>query len=266
MSEKGEYLDCDQHVVNTNKCIEYDNNFHEIETTNFHVIEKEWRRIVGVEDVRIFPSSFDDLCFTGTALHQNERIGVVIGKYKLQSNYGLLEYEEYTPSFQPKYPDSFCEKNWVFGRYTDCLNQTIIYNWFPLQICTINSSQKTIDLFQTREMPMIFRYVRGSSSVSCYFNKNTNSMENWFIVHLVSYESPRHYYHMIVIFDNDMKLLRYSAPCKLSDQPIEYCLGLVVEDERVLISFSVWDRSSNIGIYDKEYIDSLVIYSPSPFA
>jgi hypothetical protein len=40
-------------------------------------------------------------------------------------------------------------------------------------------------------------------------------------------------------------------------------LGLVVEDERVLISFSVWDRSSNIGIYDKNYIDSLLVYSPA---
>jgi hypothetical protein len=233
-------------------------------------IESGRRRYVGVEDVRIFHSysnSINDLYFTGTGFHKNERIGVVIGKYELESQ--VLEYEEYTPSFK----ETDCEKNWVFGPYNKSVNTTgendrigdptIIYNWFPLQVCMMNTSKKTIDLVQTREMPMIFRYARGSTSASSYFNKNTNRIENWFIVHIVSYESPRHYYHMIVVFDEDMKLLRYSAPLKLSDQPIEYCLGLVVEDNQVLISFSVWDRSSNIGIYNKDYIDSLLIYSPT---
>jgi tetratricopeptide (TPR) repeat protein len=274
ISEQGEYLDCDQHVVSMNKCIEYDNSFNIIQTKLFDIkeSESEWRRYVGVEDVRIFPphysSSSDsdssvnkdkdkDLFFIGTGFHKNERIGVVIGKYDLQSQ--VLEYEEYTPSFK----QTDCEKNWVFGQYSGCcLNSNIIYNWFPLQVCIMNQSQKTktIDLVQTREMPMIFRYARGSTSASSYFNKKTNKKEEWFIVHIVSYESPRHYYHMIVVLDDDMKLLRYSAPLKLSDQPIEYCLGLVVQDDQVLISFSVWDRSSNIGIYDKDYIDSLLVY------
>ena len=85
--------------------------------------------------------------------------------------------------------------------------------------------------------------------------------EIWFITHLVSYENPRHYYHLIVVFDENMNLLRYSAPFKFEGEPIEYCLSIVVEDDDVLINYSTWDRTTRIGVYDKKYIDSIVKYT-----
>ena len=66
-------------------------------------------------------------------------------------------------------------------------------------------------------------------------------------------KSPRHYYHVISVFDSQMNLLRYSAPFKFEGESIEYCLSIVVEDERVLINYSSWDRTTRIGIYDKKY-------------
>ena len=57
-----------------------------------------------------------------------------------------------------------------------------------------------------------------------------------------------------------MNLLRYSAPFKFEGESIEYCLSIIVEDERVLINYSGWDRTTRIGIYDKDYIESLVKY------
>ena len=88
-----------------------------------------------------------------------------------------------------------------------------------------------------------------------------DEIEIWFVVHIVSYESPRHYYHMFVVFDEDMNFLRYSAPFKFEGQPIEYCLSVVVEHERVLVNYSEWDRSTKIGVYDKKYIDSIIKYN-----
>jgi hypothetical protein len=64
-----------------------------------------------------------------------------------------------------------------------------------------------------------------------------------------------------VVFDDSMNLLGYSAPFKFHIEPIEYCLGLVVEDERVIITYSVWDRETKLGIYDKKYIDSIIKYN-----
>jgi hypothetical protein len=97
--------------------------------------------------------------------------------------------------------------------------------------------------------------MRGSSSGAEYKN------EIWFTTHLVSYEQPRHYYHMFVVFDNSMKLLRYSAPFKFEGECIEYSIGLIVEETRVIVPYSSWDRTTKIAVYDKKYIDSIVKYT-----
>ena len=121
-------------------------------------------------------------------------------------------------------------------------------------------------------MPTIFSRTRGSTCGFKYHKKiNENSNGNitidildteiWFVTHIVSYESPRHYYHLISVFDSNMNLLRYSAPFKFEGEPIEYCLSIVVEDDQVLMNYSTWDRTTRIGIYDKKYIDSIVKYN-----
>ena len=112
-------------------------------------------------------------------------------------------------------------------------------------------------------MPKIFSRARGST---CGFNykKKINGIEEkeiWFVVHIVLYESVRQYYHIIVVFDEKMNLLRYSAPFRFEGERIEYCLSIIVENERVLLNYSTWDRTTRIGIYDKKYIDSIVKYN-----
>jgi hypothetical protein len=67
---------------------------------------------------------------------------------------------------------------------------------------------------------------------------------------------------MIAVFDENMQLLRYSAPFKFEGEPIEYSLSIVVEDDNVLLNYSTWDRTTKIGVYDKEYIESLLKYTP----
>ena len=160
--------------------------------------------------------------------------------------------------------NSSCEKNWVYVEYNNSLH--VVYKWSPLEICQINNKQKTINLVESKNMPKIFSYARGST---CGFKYNVTDVsgqnvrtEIWFIVHIVSYEQPRHYYHMLVIFDKNLNLLRYSAPFKFQGEPIEYCLSVIVEDDRVLINYSTWDRTTKIGVYDKSYIDSITKYTP----
>ena len=103
-------------------------------------------------------------------------------------------------------------------------------------------------------VPKIFKKVRGSTNA--YFYNN----EYWFVGHLVSYESPRHYYHILMVFDVDMNLQKYSAPFKFEGEPIEYCIGLIVEPTRVIMNYSVWDRTTIIGIYDMQYIQKELVY------
>ena len=104
-------------------------------------------------------------------------------------------------------------------------------------------------------MPKIFSHIRGST---CGFKYNN---EIWFIVHIVSYEVPRYYYNMFAIFDAKMdKLLRYSAPFKFEGAPIEYCIGMIVEEDRVIIPYSTWDKTTKLAIYNKNYINELLVY------
>ena len=102
--------------------------------------------------------------------------------------------------------------------------------------------------------PKIFLHVRGATPGFKYKD------EYWFVLHIVSYESPRHYYHIIATFDDDMNFKKHSAPFKFEGECIEYTLGLIVEKERVIIPYSTWDRSTKIAVYDKKMIDERIKY------
>jgi tetratricopeptide (TPR) repeat protein len=247
----GGYLDCNDHIMTMNRFVELSPDYMILNDKVFDVTNTTGR-YVGIEDVRIF-SSEDDLLFIGTGQHKNGNLGIVYGNYDINKN--ELEVNEMKSTFT----DNSCEKNWVF---TDYQNEThIIYKWCPLQICKINRENHTINLVEERKMPKIFNRTRGSSCGFKYLNKQTNQNEIWFVVHIASYEQPRHYYDMIAVFDESLNLLRYSAPFKYEDVPIQYCIGLIVKDESVMINYSTWDRTTRVGIYSKKYIDSLVKYT-----
>jgi tetratricopeptide (TPR) repeat protein len=263
INEKGNYLNCEKHIATANKFVEL--------SSDLEIVQEKWFKLeylektyLGVEDVRIFNDvETNELLFIGTGFHNNNTIGIVEGKYN--TNEKTLVANE----IKPVVDNSPCEKNWVYVDYNNATH--IIYKWYPLEICKLNDDRKRISMVEHREMPRIFSHVRGSTCGFKYnkkigVNNNGNisidiyESEIWFVTHVVSYEQPRHYYHVIAVFDEKLNLLRYSAPFKFSDTCIEYCLGIVVEDERVMINYSTWDRTTRVGIYDKKYIDSIVKY------
>ena len=79
----------------------------------------------------------------------------------------------------------------------------VVYKWYPIEICSIDYKNGSLDLIEKRtELPGIFKFVRGSTCGFSYKN------EIWFIGHIVSYESPRFYYHIMMIFDKQMNLIK----------------------------------------------------------
>jgi hypothetical protein len=74
-----------------------------------------------------------------------------------------------------------------------------------------------------------------------------NGDEIWFLCHVVHHSSPRQYYHIIVVLDKmSLKFKRHSILFKFNGKPIEYSLGLIVEDERICMSYSQNDSTSAI--------------------
>ena len=260
----GSYENCDKHITTINKYVELTKDFS---VTNEKLFDMNYedRRYIGIEDVRFFEDvETQELVFIGTGFHKNNKIGIVSGNYDINND--KLLGNELTCGFN----DSECEKNWVFVDYKDSTH--IIYNWNPLQICKLDKEKSILNLVLKKEMPPIFSHFRGSTSGYKYYKKIDNSIngnikidigenEIWFIVHLVSYENPRQYYHLFVVFDEDMNLLRYSAPFKFEREAIEYCLSLVVEDDRVIVNYSCWDRTTKIAVFDKKYIDEIIKYN-----
>jgi len=263
ITEQGNYLNCDKYIITVNKYVEIDKSFN--------LINEKWmellfdnRRYIGIEDVRIFhENDSGKKIFIGTGYHHNNKIGIVTGEYNMET--GSLKGSEITQKF--KHTD--CEKNWVYVDYNNSTH--VIYDWYPLTICKIDSSKNELIVVDKKDTPKLFSRIRGSTCGFKYTKKmgeNSNNNitidiveeEIWFVGHVVSYEQPRHYYHVIMIFDINMKLLRYSAPFKFEGESIEYCLSILVEDEQVLINYSTWDRTTRIGVYDKKYIDSIVKY------
>ena len=257
----GSYINCEKHIISINKFVEFDKKFN--------IIKEQWmdliydgRLYMGVEDVRIYYDNYKNkIVYIGTGYHCNNQIGILSGDYDTNNNKFAINELKQT------FNQSSCEKNWIFVDYKG--ENHVIYDWYPLKICKLENNN--LNLVETRTMPKIFSRVRGSSCGYIYNkkigeNNNGNIViditepEIWFINHIVSYESPRHYYHMISVFDSSMNLLRYSAPFKFEGESIEYCLSIIVEDDRVLINYSTWDRTTRICIYEKNYIDSLLLY------
>lgn len=184
-------------------------------------------RILGMEDVKLFRYN-DVVYFTCTCVPDNmPRVG-----------YGEYGQDAYTV-FKT---DKECEKNWVF--IPNSLN--MVYKWRPLEIGVIVEDELII--VETRPMPKMFDMARGST------NGFEFQGEYWFVVHFVHkhQNEKRYYYHALVRFDTKMLLKSYTMPFKLSSGPIEYCLGIVVTEEHVILSFSENDSASKIAKYPKE--------------
>ena len=285
----------DGKIVTVNKIYKLDNNLKILENAvQSFIPDSNTLRYVGMEDMKPFETTNSTLLFIGTCENPiNNHISIGYGRLNmnLDSNnnhsnnnhsnnnhsnnnhnnnnhnnnkLNILQYNVVNSSFNKD-----CEKNWVFYKDTNG-NTNVIYQWYPLMIGNIKdtNTDSTIDsiiytddmkkasslllnIIQTKEMPAFFQNARGSSNGFEYKD------EIWFLCHVVEYNQPREYYHFFAVFNKQtMDILRWSHLFKFEGEKIEYALGLIVEDNRIIISYSKWDSEPTIGIFNKTKIDS----------
>jgi tetratricopeptide (TPR) repeat protein len=192
-------------------------------------VHDETLRYQGIEDVKMF-GHLDSLLCLGTCQHP------VSGKIRIGfANYTLTE-NVLTPFVKESPFGRDCEKNWCYF-HTASSDLRILYEWSPLTVLSADLqviSKKT-------SVPSFFRDIRGSSN-GCLVGS-----EIWFLCHMAQYCTPRHYYHILIVLDSvTLEFKRHSILFKFHDDCIEYALGLIVESEQLLISYSRMDRTSAV--------------------
>lgn len=202
-----------------------------LESHVFDNVQDPSLKYQGVEDVKVFPHR-GKLLFMGTVEAGPDLLTLGYGEYDTSRT--MLTTLPFTSPNGRR-----CEKNWAYA-HTANGELRVVYEWSPLTIGVPNDGK--LDIVQKyTAVPSFFKDVRGSSH-GCMVDD-----EIWFVCHIVHYGSPRHYYHILVVLHaSDLSYKKHSIPFKFGGDPIEYCLGLVVESDKVLMSYSSMDRTSRI--------------------
>ena len=209
------------------------------------------KKLIGVEDVRLFYSKEDNkIRYIGTSTHDTNDVNIVQGVF----DYDMKKYSQPTNLTQ-SIKNTYCEKNWVYFSHN---NKTrVLYSWAPFTVCDINENNE-LQVVYTQELPALFNHIRGSTCGVTYEN------EIWFVGHVVSHEGDsgrhRYYYDIIIVLDaTTLQLIKSTPLFKYNEDRIQYTLGLIVESDKVILSYSTMDANTVVSVYDKQLFDSTMI-------
>jgi glycosyltransferase involved in cell wall biosynthesis len=229
----------DGKIISLNCAYVLDKKLNILGTRLFDPQESASLRYLGTEDVKIFEHD-GAVLFMGTVEHPYTKF-ITMGKGTYDHTQSRLLA---TAADSPNGRD--CEKNWCYCSDASG-NLRIVYEWYPLTV--YDESMRTV-VKESTDLPSFFQDVRGSS------NGVSVGDEIWFLCHMVDYSVPRHYYHLFVVLDRStLSYKRNSILFKFHGDCIEYALGLVVEPERILISYSRMDRSSSVYVIKRSVVE-----------
>jgi glycosyltransferase involved in cell wall biosynthesis len=163
------------------------------------------------------------------------------------------------------------EKNWCFlpARLADKHNrQCMVYGWSPLEVGVLQASSAVTSITVPEpEYKWIFKSIIKHKTPYLFerFRGSTNGIrvgrEIWMLVHVVSYEDRRFYFHAIVALDADTYLpIRYTDMFTFEGKDVEYCLGMTLENvdgrDCLFFGYSVMDRNTRTCLIPVSTFDS----------
>lgn len=145
----------------------------------------------------------------------------------------------------PKDPNSYCEKNWMpiidlpyhFVKWT---NPTEVVKVFPEegrseQVCLVEQSNKSVR-----------RDIRGGSQVIPFSNYRiaiTHEVDLW---NSQNSSKDGKYYHRFIVWDGDWNIVKVSEEFHFMSAWVEFCCGIAVYEDKVLITFAFQDNAAFI--------------------
>lgn len=193
-------------------------------------LPKRPHHIVGVEDVRVYRDSKQQLRFVGVSSEYSDKIRILTGNIDPKEG-------AYRNAVVVKSPlNADCEKNWIPVDGTD----DILYSWNPLRVGHLEGDELKFD--KEIQTPWFFQHLRGSAVPILVKD------ELWCLVHYVKYSTPRKYFHCIVVLDpKTYTPKRISLPFVFRNHGIEYCLSMTQEKNDIDFIFSSWDDNPTIA-------------------
>lgn len=197
------------------------------------------KEVNGLEDMRIIQLPNGKFQYSANKWVNQNNIRIVVGECdgsidKINEDTGVIINSPFNKQY---------EKNWAPFIYKD--EALFVYSWDPIRIGKVKENNLEIISTFSESYP----HFRGSSPG---FHKKEDN-EYWFLVHTVEYSVPRRYYHAIIILDDQtLAPKKCSKLFTFEGQKIEFGLGLIPEDEKIIMTYSTWDSSSKLKTYNKE--------------
>lgn len=152
----------------------------------------------------------------------------------------------------PGLNDSYCEKNWVI--VLDKEPFTFVKWHHPVEIVQYKNNE-TKQLSLTHSNFMFGADLRGGSQVIPFEDGYLSVTHETYLFNSELGNKNARYRHRFVFYDKNLKVTKVSKNCwSFMDSEIEFCCGIAIKDNNILISFGFQDNSAFILKMPKECV------------
>ena len=247
----------DIHLRTWNYYLELNDNYeiekyYKVDTSAFP--DKELWDFVGLEDARIFRWN-KKLYMSGVRRDEDS-----IGTGRMELCEIVVESDTVKQISQvriqpPLDPNSYCEKNWM-----PILDKPYHYiKWCnPTEVVKINPKTGTSKQVFIGEENLIGGYPRGGSQVISWKGGYVAIIHE---VDLFKSEVDRKdaiYYHRILFWDKNFNLLKSSNKFSIMGGHVEFCVGLAIHKENMIMTFGFQDNAAYLLKFDESVLEELL--------
>lgn len=247
----------DIHLRTWNYYLELNDNYeiekyYKVDTSAFP--DKELWDFVGLEDARIF--RWNKKLYMSGVRRDEDSIGT--GRMELceivvESN--TVKQISQVRIQPPLDPNSYCEKNWM-----PILNKPYHYiKWCnPTEVVKIDPKTGTSKQVFIGEENLIDGYPRGGSQVISWKDGYVAITHD---VDLFKSEVDRKdaiYYHRILFWDKNFNLLKSSNKFSIMGGHVEFCVGLAIHKENIIMTFGFQDNAAYLLKFDESVLEEFL--------
>jgi predicted GH43/DUF377 family glycosyl hydrolase len=224
-------------------------NYKKIDTSKLDVTPI-WE-FIGLEDARLV--KWDNRLFMCGVRRDTKTNGE--GRMELSEIVDGVEINRYRIE-PPNDPESYCEKNWM-----PILDKPFHFiKWSnPTEVVKVDInklSSKTVYL--SENFKQLKRDIRGGSQViriGDYYVALTHEVDLWKSKHG---KKDGRYYHRFVVWNEKFEIIKVSDEFNFMAAGVEFCCGMTLYKDNVLITFGYQDNASFLLKAPLEYIKKVL--------